>query len=240
MKTSGRNVLGWNGHTYVAGDISNDLLALLKHIAEFWHQGSRGWAPQVATDSLQNIDFQRMLLLAEEFPKWYSGEKNTEGQLLLAWVALGAIAEGSLQWFLSVYKQNYLDGPQFRRPASDIPIPPEELFFAKLIAYFEKHVWIDGRSNYDGWSVRNEKAEMTAILHTIRECRNAIHCRKTNVGSWADWRMCIRQFLSLLCELEGRVPYPDEQFAYPSFVAEIIASHSLAFNHEDRTVDNAE
>ena len=203
--------------------IPQDLVILLRHIRNFWRDGAVGWSPPEAEDSLQRIDFDNLVDLAEEFPNWYAGENRSRGQFVLAWVALGAVAEGGLQWFFSVYKDDYLRDPLFKDRTKEKITPPEDIFFAKLIRYFKEHIWLGGPDTPGPQRMQT----YTSSLNLIRIRRNCIHSVKSELGSWDEWKMCLHCILILLCELEGRVPYPHEGFEYPSDAADVILRHLL-------------
>ena len=44
-------------------------------------------------------------------------------------------------------------------------------FFVKLISYFEKHVWIEEETNREAQPSKDQKSQMSALLHTIRKRR---------------------------------------------------------------------
>ncbi len=217
MKKCASRSYGWNGYTYVAGNAPTDLLEMLRHIADFWNEGAPGWAPEKATESLQRTDFLRMVQLAEEIPTWFADDSPSKGQQLLAWVTLGTLAESILRWFLSIYERDYRRAPLF---CVSSEIPPEGVFFHRLIDYFDEYIWAE-EDRSAKCTAGHAKSEMTGLLHTIREQRNAIHCGKTRLASWEKWRACVEKFLVLVCELEGRVPYPDDHVAFPASVSKI-------------------
>lgn len=212
---------GRNNTAYVPGNVPEDLIRMVRHISRFWGQGAEGWAPLTAFKALKKVRFESLLSLAKEFPAWYAGHNSSPGQLLLAWVGLGAIAEGTLHWFLSVYAEGYLQDPIFTNTGA--MVPPEDVFFAKSITYFNKRIWPD-----DGTGLfRDKKKQMSDCLHDIRKKRNAIHCGKDEMGTWDEWRNTVEYLLAVICEFEGRIPYPDEGYAYPSDVTEILSFYEL-------------
>lgn len=81
-------------------------------IAAFWRD-ALGWAPLEAAELLSRSRLDWQVALSHTLALWFprSGADPSDaaapGRLILAWVNLGALVEGSLKWFLSVYYDAY-------------------------------------------------------------------------------------------------------------------------------------
>src|ERR1700678_2981907 len=76
-----------------------------REIMEFWQHNSLGWAPADVSEIFANSVLERQSALAGTLSIWLKG--NSEGELILAWVNLGALVEGLMKLFLCVYLHDY-------------------------------------------------------------------------------------------------------------------------------------
>lgn len=120
--------------------------------------------------------------------------------MVLAWVNLGSLVEGTMKFFLSVFLMDYLKDPV---QCHSKDVTPDELQLEHLRQFFLKqNIWMNQDKNrWDQW-----------VLH-IQQRRNAIHTYKDReIGTFEEFWEDLRQYLEFLNELEGRVPYPDMQY----------------------------
>ncbi|GGA50217.1 MULTISPECIES: hypothetical protein [Bacillaceae] len=84
------------------------IVELNEHIRSFWSK-SQGWAPIDAANLLSKSRLDWLVSLSHSLYKWEEdpSEKAKHGDLILAWANLGALVEGSMKFFLSVYYESY-------------------------------------------------------------------------------------------------------------------------------------
>lgn len=119
--------------------------------------------------------------------------------LILGWANVGALVEGTMKWFLSVFFSDYansIDALKSRR--TGIAISPDEQSLEPLRQFFHKQIWERG----DRW---NKWVEL------VQSRRNAVHAFKhRELGTHPELVEAIEDYFDFLTEHEGRVPYPDE------------------------------
>lgn len=173
-------------------------------IARFWSR-AKGWAPEEAADLLSRARLDRQASLSRTLAMWIGpavelDESTADGQLILAWVNLGALVEGTLKWFASVYYRDYCRDQNSIRDRDGLLLDPEEVTFDRLRAFFQKSVWTSS-DHYDAW-----------ILE-IQQRRNAIHSfRSRDIGGFKDFERGVRKYRTFLEDLDSRAPYPDEWY----------------------------
>jgi hypothetical protein len=190
--------------------VVDDIVAVNFFLHDFW--GNGGWATGDAARLLHESRLDRQVELSRTLKIWleasYAGMR--EGRLILAWVNLGALVEGTMKWFLCVFAHDYAKNPQTDRNGT--PIEPDDVWFAKLCGYFSQEVWADP-----------QKQKFNAWCHTIRKRRNAIHAYTDNdVGNWNEWRQAVVTYREFLVDLGFQVPYLDEQFVMPYSIRQVI------------------
>jgi hypothetical protein len=180
---------------YRPEDLCNRIATLTGSIMDFWNDG--GWASQDAALLLDRSMLQWQTSLARSLGQWIRAE--SDGDLILAWVNLGALVEGQLKLFLSVYYEDYqadADAIQKRGTVVD----PDECLLEALRQFFVRRVWDAGRN----W---NPYVEM------VQRRRNAIHAfHRRDIGTFREWEDALRLHLSFLRDTGGGLPYPDEDF----------------------------
>lgn len=174
---------------------ANDLDAWHARTVRLWSDGAPGWAPEVATELLTRSRLDRQAALCRCLRAWLDPppRERADGSLILAWVNLGSLVEGALQFFLSVYAHDYANNPVRRkRNAMDV----QELMFQQLQEFFRDAVWTDEqRQRWDPW------------LETVRLRRNAIHAYEDrDIGTHDDFLRAVVTYRELAHELEGQLP----------------------------------
>lgn len=186
--------------TLTIQEVIGRICTLNEGIRKFWTT-AHGWAPTEAASLLSRSRLDRQASLSHCLALWDAEHpaERREGARILGWANLGSLIEGTLKWFLSVYREDYPDGAgAIRRRGATVE--PDAAMLDELRMFFASHVWID-----------SEKGEWDLWLCKVRDCRNAVHAYKDrNIGDVADLHQGIRKYLLLLRTLEGRVPYPDE------------------------------
>lgn len=175
-----------------------DAIADLNHrIAEFWGSAA-WWAPLEAAHLLSKSRLDWQVELSRALGLWIDppepGLENAH--LILSWANLGALVEGTLKWFLSVYYDTYKADIDVLKDRLGNIIEPDSLTLEPLRQFYSKRVWVNGDGR-DAW-----------ILH-IQQRRNAIHAyRDRALGSHDEWLEDVSYYFDILGELNGRAPYP--------------------------------
>ena len=174
-----------------------EIIRLNKKISQFW-ASAHGWAPSDASNKLSQARLDRQYALSICLDEWtrdrYS--HHSDGRLILAWVNLGSLVEGTLKWFLNVYDDNYSSDPVKKDKQA---IEAGELMLGITRDYFKKHVWVDSeRDHWDEW------------ISKVQKRRNSIHAYSDHdIASFSEFDLDVEKYLELLEELNGRTPYPD-------------------------------
>lgn len=165
-------------------------------LSSFWSEAD-GWAPNEAADRLGNSRLDWQVSLSRCLHTWVKPgpEDRLEGELILAWVNLGSLVEGTLMLFLSVhyedYKANMLAG-------NSHIADPDSLVLDKLRKFVRDNVWTDAEGKkWDAW-----------ISH-VQQRRNAIHAfRDRPLGTHEEFLKAVRTYLEFLRFVDSHFPYP--------------------------------
>lgn len=178
------------------------IIELNEHIRTFW-SAPQGWAPIAAANLLSAARLDWLVSLSYSLNRW-ENDPNKEalyGDLILAWSNLGALVEGSMKFFLSVYYEDY---------KSDInkiiqrgkEIDPDMAMFNELRRFFEMSIWS-----------QSERQDKNDWLAEIQGKRNAIHAyRDRQINDFGFFRNQVKKYFVFLIGLLERVPYPDVHF----------------------------
>jgi hypothetical protein len=180
-------------------EVISRICTLNEGIREFWTV-AHGWAPDETASLLSRSRLDRQVSLSHCLTLWEDEHppERREGARILGWANLGSLVEGTMKWFLSVYRKDYPEGDGAITRHGKI-VEPEAAMLDELRKFFFSHVWID-----------SEKDEWDSWLCAVRDRRNAVHAYKDReVGDVEDLHEGIRKYLLLLRTAEGRVPYPD-------------------------------
>lgn len=177
--------------------VVEEIITVNQKIADNWCN-VHGWAPTEAADLLAKSRLDRQVSLSHCLTIWLekADEDYNDGCLVLAWVNLGSLVEGTMKFFLSVFLRDYSNNPVQNRNGD---IPPDELQLERLRQFFSREkIFMKNTKRWDKW-----------VLH-IQNRRNAIHTYKDReIGTYDEFWRDLKQYLEFLNELEGRVPYPD-------------------------------
>ncbi|MGR3177477.1 MAG: hypothetical protein ACUZ8E_05435 [Candidatus Anammoxibacter sp.] len=174
------------------------IIKLNEGLTKFWSQAD-GWAPVEAAELLSKsrLDWQVSLshCLKKLPSKWSSNDES--GNLILGWVNLGSLVEGTLKLFLSVFYNDYKNDVNAiikRNRLQD----PDGLLLEPLKQFFRKKIW---DKDWDDW------------ISLVQQRRNAIHAFKSReIGTKEELLKEISKYLDLLRYINYRLPYPDDTY----------------------------
>jgi len=184
-----------------------DRIETLNHnLAHFWRTSS-GWAPVEAAGLLSKSRLDWQISLSNSLRIWVRQPPDalSAGELILAWVNLGSLMEGTMKLLLSVYYKDYLadiEGLKASRAFDNkkqAPKPPDTLPFDILLSYFKSKDLLD--------------AESQEVATLTQQRRNAVHAFKDRpIGSGTEFQKVVRNYLKMLRDVNLRLPYPEQQY----------------------------
>lgn len=168
----------------------------------FW-SNSIGWAPVEAANLLSKSRLDWQVSLSHSLKRWdISPQKGAEdGDLILAWVNLGALVEGTLKLFLSVYFNDYSKDEDSIKNNKGL-VEPDFIKFDRLRQFFNKKIWDSIETEeFDAWVLK------------IQQRRNIIHAFKNkDIGDFSEFVFDTKRYLFFLMYHLDRLPYPDCQY----------------------------
>ncbi|MEJ6120408.1 hypothetical protein MT390_00710 [Vibrio sp. 2-Bac 85] len=165
-----------------------------KQLADFW-SNSHGWAPESAADLISKSRLDRQLSLSKTLLKWdfYSG--CSDGDLILAWTNLGALIEGTLKLFLSVYYEDYSDDIN-KIIRNGKQVDPDSLALENLKQFIRKKDLFDKK-----WYT---------YIELVQQRRNAIHSYKDrSIGDKEEFNDSVEKYLLFMRCVNSYLPYPE-------------------------------
>lgn len=184
------------------------IVELNEYIKNFWSE-SQGWAPIDAANLLSKSRLDWIASLSHSLYKWGEdpNEKAKNGDLILAWANLGALVEGTMKFFLSVFYEEYKedDNAIISRGRQT---EPDGAMFEGLRNFFKKSIWsTEEIVAKDEWLTR------------VQSKRNAIHAYKDReLEDFDFFREQVKKYLEFLMDLLRRVPYPDDIYGPDLFI----------------------
>lgn len=181
-------------------DVIDRIVRLNQGLGEFW-ANSHGWAGRDAANLLSRSRLDWQVSLSHSLRHWIRTPRpeTRDACQILGYANLGALVEGSLRLFLSVWCKDYENdiGAIKRHGAVQ---DPDAVSLELLRQFFKKRIWDDVASdNWDPW------------IERIQRRRNAIHAFKDrDVGTHTELLPDIRNLLRFLCRINGQLPYPDD------------------------------
>lgn len=177
-------------------EILNKIKAKSHEVFDFWQGGAYGWAPPSASNKLDAARIDWLRDLTDCLAIWEDKQFSlTHGELLLAYSNLGALVEGWLKLFYCIYYEDYLKNP--RKDARGLNIEPNDMKFEGLKQFSRGILW-------------HQTSDREQWIDKIQYRRNAIHAfNNRDIGSSADMPRDFMQFYLFICEIDGRLPYPD-------------------------------
>ncbi len=175
---------------------------LNRHLAEFW-KAAHGWAPLEAAGLLGKARLDWQVSLSSSLRLWLRDPPNaiSDGELILAWTYLGALIEGTLKLFLSVYYNDFRDDVEHLKAAGafdhkkQASKSPDGLTLEPLRKYVQARGLIGATGD--------------KLVKLVQERRNAIHAFKDRpIGTGEEFWGAVRSYLVILADVNDRLPYP--------------------------------
>ncbi|WP_234465147.1 MULTISPECIES: hypothetical protein [unclassified Pseudomonas] len=171
---------------------------LIQSMMGFWKE-AYGWAPIEAAELLNKSMLEWQSSLAEELSTWCGS--LSDGQLILAWVNLGALVEGQMKLFLSVYYKEYLSDACAIKKKNGAIEDPDGVTLEPLILFFRQKIW-SPEEDWEPW------------IRMVQQRRNAIHAFKAKtIGTTEELHTALEKLLEFVRFINGRLPYPDPNYA---------------------------
>jgi hypothetical protein len=188
-----------NEYDYSPADSARRAAKLVAGMMDFW-KDAHGWAPIEAAQLLNKSMLEWQTSLAACLPRWT--EQLTDGELILGWANIGAIVEGQLKLFLSIYYADYsktIDSAiKFNKKGKKID--PDGLSMEPLRQFFQKNIWPES-NEWNDW-----------ISH-VQLRRNAIHAfQAKQLGDSQELHQSLQILLNFIRMINSRLPYPDESY----------------------------
>lgn len=193
-------------------------------ISRLWSDG--GWASNEAARLLSKSRLDRQISLSRTLSLWlpFNGEQrcvdevDDDGRLILGWANLGALVEGSMKWFLSVYLKDYQKESELEKIVRGKE--PDVLTLEPLRGVFNTVVW----TSYDDFGLElieygensgNVWIEWDHWIRHVQQRRNAIHAyRERDLGTLEELERYIHGYWMFLQMLNISVPDLDPKI-YP-------------------------
>lgn len=181
-------------------EVVKKIISLNAKLSAFW-ASAHGWAPEDAANLLSKSRLDWQVSLSESLRFWIDRDTMTDGELILAWANLGALLEGSLKLFFSIYY-------------SDFQMDTEALKKANAYDHKKKtHKEPDGLTLevLRRYAIHKNLFEETQreMFQLVQNRRNAIHAYKDReLGSVNEFRDSVRGYMEFLTDVDRSVPYP--------------------------------
>jgi hypothetical protein len=162
----------------------------------FWKE-AHGWAPVEAAALLNKSMLEWQKSLAGCLPKWTG--PLSDGELILAWTNVGALVEGQLKLFLSVFYEDYAKNLDAAIKDKNGRLKdPDGLSLEPLRVFFDKHIW-QPNEKWDEW------------ISLVQHRRNAIHVFKAKtLGDSVELHQTLQTLLLFVRWINSCLPYPDD------------------------------
>ncbi|MFC5591674.1 hypothetical protein ACFPRA_22570 [Sporosarcina soli] len=175
----------------------NAIVDIYRDHQYFWGNAA-GWAPEEAERILTRSRLDWLHALSESLFTWteiYRTSTDNEGKLILAWANLGALLEGGIKLFLSVYVIHYQKSQHRYLDKNGNLIEPDVLPLEKLKVFLQKNNIFDEK-----WY---------PFISLVQQRRNAIHAYKNReIGNWTEFYDSIEKLRTFTQEIKERLPYP--------------------------------
>lgn len=179
-------------------EVVDRIVSLNLRLRYFW-MNLDGWAPVEASRLLRKSRLDRQVSLSRCLKIWFAKPNPgcESGQLILAWVNLGSLVEGSMKLFLSVYYIDYQKDDDPITKGKGKLIDPDRLRYDKMRQFFKKRIWETGDEDWDTW------------IEKIQERRNAVHAyQDRDIGSFKEFFADVRRYLEFLKRIDSQLPEP--------------------------------
>lgn len=184
-------------------NLVEEITAINAKCAQFWN-ASQGWAPSEVADILTKSRLDWQVSLSKTLNIWMTvPEKEMDsGKLILAWVNLGALVEGTLKLYLCVFYKDFLNDIEAAKESGAYDNrkkkikKPDGLQFDNLRRFLILKELID--------------EEESEFLDLVQRRRNAIHAFKhRELGDKQEFLRSVQTYYCFLQNIEARLPYPD-------------------------------
>ena len=175
-------------------------------LADFWSK-SAGWAPVEAAGLLGKSRLDWQVSLSSSLSLWVRAPTAalTPAELILAWVNLGSLIEGTIRLLLSAYYHVYevdienLTKANAFNKKKQVPLSPDGLQLQQLRVYCAKRELLTD--------------DDLALVELVQQRRNAIHAFKDRpIGDRKEFQHSIKRYLQLLRNTIARLPYPSSEY----------------------------
>jgi hypothetical protein len=190
------------------------IINLNEGLERFWSQ-SDGWASIESAELLTKSRLDWQSSLSRHLKVYLNPDlQQDHGTLILAWTTLGALVEGTMKLFLSVWFEDYksedgkVDNKIIKNNKGEL-LGPDELALEKLKQFFALRIWPE--------SIRKIWADLGSEdwiewITLIQQRRNAIHAFKDRkIGTFAEFFINVEKYLGFLRKLSNTFPYPDDE-----------------------------
>ena len=181
-------------------EIIRRIVVLNEGLARFWTEHS-GWAPKEAAELLTKSRLDWQASLSRSLVRWvvHPEPRDWAGTQILGYANLGALVEGTLKLFLSVWYNDYRADADAIIKQGKL-VSPDGAELERLRQFFKKRIWIDTPEDaWDAWILR------------IQNRRNAIHAfRDRAIGTHVELMTDIRCYLRFLRRVNSQLPYPND------------------------------
>lgn len=181
--------------TSISPDVTAECIALrVTRMMDFW-KDAHGWAPIEAANLLNKSMLEWQKSLASCLSLW-TRELST-GEIILAWANIGALVEGQLKLFLSVFYKDYTKNIDAAIKTKDGAIKdPDGLKLEALRQFFQKNIWDEGEP-WGDWILK------------IQKRRNAIHAFQSKIiGDTEELHNEMQMLLRFIERIDRQLPYP--------------------------------
>lgn len=182
--------------------VVDDIEILNRRLAQFW-KAAGGWASVDAAGLLSKSRLDWQVSLSASLRLWLREPPNSlsDGELILAWVNLGSLIEGTLKLFLSVYYEDFQNDVENLKAAGAYdkkkaaPKSPDGLTLEPLKKYVQALALIG--------------ADGDALVQLVRDRRNAVHAFENRpIGDGVEFQGALRSYRDVLYAVDDRLPYP--------------------------------
>lgn len=183
-------------------DFVKNIVDMNTKFSVFW-ASAHGWAPDDAATLLSKSRLDWQVSLSETLHFWVEKDTMSDGELILAWANLGALLEGTLKLFFSIYYSKF---------QSDI----EALKKAGAYDHRRNTHKLPDRLTLETFRVYACQNDVfrkcdRILIKLIQSRRNAIHAfRDRELGTVDEFRQAARSYSSFLTDVDLSVPYPDD------------------------------
>jgi hypothetical protein len=176
---------------------------LNRSLAVFW-KNADGWAPIEAAGILSKSRLDWQVSLSSTLRLWLREPPSflSDGELILAWVNLGSLIEGTLKLFLSAYYDD------FRKDICSLKTAGA-YDHGKGDSHRPDRLTLDRLKKFCS-AANLFQTEGSALIELVQSRRNAVHAFKNRpIGNDTEFQDAIRCYLVLLRAVNDQLPYPD-------------------------------